>query len=449
MSLKLFLAYLAFTMDRPFEVLVPELAELRPMVILSVAMLISAVAYSRQTKAIAMYPVQKKLVIWFVVAMGMSRLANGWAGGVLEAMNVFMLPGFLMAAAAMNCTDMSRLKAACATLAFSTVILAIAGIASYHTGFMVEQLVLRQNVEFDSDEAGSPASADDIPALETSSRYLWRVRSVGNLGDPNDFGQAMVIAIPMLVGLYQKRRHVRNFFVVLLPVAANLYCIYLTHSRGALLGLASLVFFGVKDYLGTVRTAVLMGIGVVGAMAVNMTGGRAYTANEESAGGRIDAWSVGLDMLASHPLFGVGFGQFTDYHYYTAHNSFVLCFSENGVFGYFMWLGLIIVTFKSVNRAAQHMPADSEERRWNILLRSSILGFLTCALFLSRTYEYNLFVLLSLAMSAAYCAQISKTGQGIAELQSAPKWVKSTLILEVVSIAAIYLIVRAKHMTLG
>jgi putative inorganic carbon (hco3(-)) transporter len=449
MSFVLFLVYLAFTMDRPFEMYLPGLAELRPMMLLSFAMIGSALVYAQRTGESAMWPTQKKLVILFVCAMGISRLANGWAGGVLDAMNNFTLPGFLLLACVLTCITTERLRKACAVLAYATTLLAILGIVSYHTGYMVEKIVLRQNVQFDSPDAHTPASADDIPAEETSSRYLWRVRSVGNLGDPNDFGQAMVIILPMLAGLYQKGRFMRNLFFVLIPMGLNLYCIYLTHSRGALLGLASLAFFSIKDYLGTFRTFSLMGLGMVGAMAANMTGGRGYTANEESAGGRIDAWSEGLSMLFTHPMFGVGFELFTDHHAYTAHNSFVLCFAETGLFGYFIWLGLIVFTFRTVNRAVALLPKGHEERKWCLLLRSSILGFFTCALFLSRTYEHNLFVLLGLSMCAAYCAQKSAEGKKIAELQTPPKWVKPTLWIEFGSIVLVYAIVRLKNLTLG
>ena len=36
-------------------------------------------------------------------------------------------------------------------------------------------------------------------------------------------------------------------------------------------------------------------------------------------------------MLKSHPLFGVGFGNFADYSDHTAHNSIVVCAAELGL----------------------------------------------------------------------------------------------------------------------
>jgi putative inorganic carbon (HCO3(-)) transporter len=288
-----------------------------------------------------------------------------------------------------------------------------------------------------------------VPALETSPRYLWRVCSVGMLSDPNDFGQALVVSLPLLFGLYQKGRNLRNLVMVGLPMANVLYTINLTHSRGALLGVGSLLFFGVRDRLGTVRTTLMMAIGGAGAMVFNMTGGRAYTANEESAGGRIDAWSEGLRMLFSHPLTGVGVGSFTDYHPYTAHNSFVLCFAELGLLGYFIWLGLIVVTYKGMTRAIEMAPNNSEERRMASLLRASLIGFLTCAFFLSKAFDPLLYSVLAFCICAVHCAELTYPPVKKGDKPYVMAWVKQTLTIEFLSIIVIYVIVFVKTATVG
>lgn len=251
----------------------------------------------------------------------------------------------------------------------------------------------------------------------------------------------------------------RNLVTVILPMGICFYTIYLTHSRGALLGIGALLFFGVRSILGTMKTALLMGVGAMGAMAVNLTGGRGYTANEESAGGRIDAWSEGLRMLAGHPLFGVGHGAFTDHHYYTAHNSFVLCFAEVGFIGYFIWLGLIIVAYKGLAHTIEAMPPGSEERKMAMLLRAGLIGFLTCGFFLSKAFDSLLYLLLGFCICTVYCTDKAKA-QAAAKPGSrlpamvppsyAPMaWVKATFTIELASIAIIYMIVLVKTATVG
>lgn len=448
MSFTLYIFYLILTYLRPIEVFAPELVAYRPMLVMSILTLIVSYVHSRNSGKIAANRLHLKLLAAFVFSLGISRVFNGWAGGALPAVFEFMISALLYLTTVMNVTSMRRLKITCAVVAFCTVTLGVAGIAAYHTGFMVEKLVLRQNIDSE-EETASEADPSDIPAEETSARYLWRVRSVGFLSDPNDFGQALVVALPILAGLYIKRRFFRNLIMVGLPAAVVFYTIYLTHSRGALLGVASLLFFGIKNFLGTVKTGLLMAFGMAGALAVNMTGGRAYSANEESAGGRIDAWHEGLIMLRHHPIFGVGYGQFTDHHYYTAHNSFVLCFSELGLLGYFCWLGMIIVTYKGLTRVLEFLPPSSEERYWALLMRSALLGFFTCALFLSRVYEPGLYILLSLSIATVYCAEQSIAGKATPQFQQPILWRKHTFIFEILSIIVIFIVVTLKNATVG
>ena len=448
MSFKLYLLYLILTYLRPIEIFAPELVVFRPMLVMSILTLVLSYAHSRSSKKIAASRLHLNLLLAFILSIATSRIFNGWFSGALPAMLDFMISAFLYLTTVMNVTSMRRLKITCAVVAFSTVTLGIAGIAAYHTGFMVEKLVLRQNVDSE-EEAATEADPTDIPALETSTRYLWRVRSVGFLSDPNDFGQALVVALPMLAGLYVKRRFFRNLIVLGIPAAIIFYTINLTHSRGALLGVASLLFFGIRNFLGTFKTGLLMAIGIAGALAVNMTGGRAYSANEESAGGRIDAWHEGLIMLRHHPIFGVGYGQFTDHHYYTAHNSFVLCFAELGLLGYFFWLGMIVVTYKGLTRVIQILPPTSEERFWALLMRSALLGFFTCALFLSRVYEPGLYILLSICIATVYCAEQSVAAKSITQFQQPIIWRKNTFIFEIISIIVIFTVVTLKNATVG
>ena len=70
------------------------------------------------------------------------------------------------------------------------------------------------------------------------------------------------------------------------------------------------------------------------------------SAAEESANGRLDAWYAGFQMFKDNPLFGVGQGMFTDYHYLTAHNSYMLVLSELGFFGSIFFMGFFLVAFQ-------------------------------------------------------------------------------------------------------
>lgn len=447
MGFAFYLFFMALTYLRPIEAFAPDLVVYRPMLVLLLLVFLVGLNQRLVTHKMAASGQDLRVLFAFTAAIAVSVAATGWIGGIPEALIDFAPSVLMFLATVMLVTNTRRLKATCATLVISILILSIAGAAAYHTGFLAEKLVIWQSIAGDDDIVETEFGM--VPADDNSGERLWRIRSLGFLNDPNDFGQAIVVALPMLFMFYRKRQLLRNLLLVGLPSMMMLYAIYLTNSRGTLLGLGSLVFFSIRRMLGTMRTAVLVALLIVGAIALNFTGGRGYTANEESAGGRIDAWSEGLQMFIHRPLFGVGYHGFIDNHTHTAHNSFVLCFAETGLLGYFFWLGLIILVFKQLSRAADLSRPDSEGKRWAMALRSSMLGFFTCAFFLSRSYEPGLFILLSLALAAWYSAREHVEPAAIPQLMAPIAWKRTALIVAAGSILTIYLIVIVKNLTIG
>ncbi len=447
MGFALYLFFLALTYVRPIEAFAPELVVYRPMLILLLLTFAAAASRAMSTREAAITGQHVRVLLGFAAVLAISVAATGWVGGAIYALVDFAPSMLMFFSTAMLVTTPQRLKAASATIVASMVVLSIAGALAYHTGYMADRLVIWQMAG--DDETATETEPDVIPAHDDSGERLWRVRSLGFLSDPNDFGQALVVALAMLPLFKRPRAAMRNLFYIGLPGAMMLYAIYLTHSRGALLGLGSLMFFTVQRMLGTVRTGIMMAVMAVGAMALNFTGGRGYSANEESAGGRIDAWSEGLQMLMHRPIFGVGYHQFTQHHNYTAHNSFVLCFAETGLIGYFLWLGLILLIFKQLTRAIALAPAGSDGQRWAAALRTAMLGFFTCAVFLSRAYEPGLFILLGIAAAAAYCARSDVPAERLTEFDAPVRWRGTAAIAVVCSIVAIYFVVTIKNATIG
>ena len=351
----------------------------------------------------------------------------------------------LMVLCFLNLTTTRRLRATCAVVAASVVMLAVVSIFSYHTGFMAQELVLRQNL--DAEEGADLGEASEIPAHDTSSKHILRIRSAGFLSDPNDFAQAMVMAIPLMFMGYARRGWFGAMAFVGLPGAILGYAIYLTQSRGALLGLASLALFPLHKWLGTLRTGILLGVLVVAAVGASF-GGREFSSKESSAAQRIEAWSDGLNMLRAKPLFGVGYGNFLDHHELTAHNSFVLCFAELGLFGYFAWLGMLVIAFKGLELVIRGASHESLERETALALRAALVGFLACAWFLSRTYQPGLYILLALCIAAWVCGQAlqSRTTGGSGS-NPTPPWTKSTVLAMLASIAAVYTFVVSHNLS--
>jgi putative inorganic carbon (HCO3(-)) transporter len=444
MAFFLYLAFVALLYLRPVEAFAPALEVYRPMVLLGSVALAAAVVHVLGAGRPAARKLHVVLMLVLLVCIALSKIANGWAGGAVVALSDFSISALLWLLTVLNVTSIPRLRVTLATIVLSTLIISVAGIAAYHYGFMADRLVLRQQVGEEGD--GPPADAVDVPANDTSGQFLWRVKNLGFLGDPNDFAQVIVVALPMLGIWYRQRRFFRNVVVLGVPGGALLYTIFLTHSRGAVLGLASLLFFGMRKTLGVVKTGILVGVLLGAVVVTNVAGSRGFSAQEESAGSRILAWSDGLTMLRQQPLFGVGYNSFTDHHERTAHNSFVLCFAELGLIGYFTWLALVVTAFRDVNQVANLSGEGAElaSRPYAAMLRSSLLGFLTCAYFLSRTYAPPLFLLLALCIVTWRCASDEESNT---KLLPAQRWVLPTAAILAGSLALVYVMVRVKHTT--
>jgi putative inorganic carbon (HCO3(-)) transporter len=450
MSFRLYLLFVIMTFLRPIELMAPELVFLRPMLVLSILVLISSLVSASATKVSAGTSQHFRVMNSFMLVIGVSViLRQGLVLGI-SAMMEFAPTMIFYVVTLLNLTSIERLRKAGTVLVICILCQLSLSIYSYYSGFMADAMFYKEGLESSVEGRGEGGLASDIPALDLSVGHLWRMRSFGFLNDPNDFAQMLVAVMPMLLVFYRTGRHLRNAVFVLAPAAGLLFGIYHSHSRGALLGLASLSFFGIKRILGTTKTVVMVSVVVMAAMGLNMTGGRAYTANEESAGGRIDAWSEGLKMLVSHPVLGVGYGHFIEFHHHTAHNSFVLCFAELGVVGYFLWLGMIVIVFKQLNMAIEACNPQEEEYRWALALRTSLVGFFACAMFLSRSYHPPLFMLLGYATAAWHCAKGRTQGTPQGALLAAPvKWRGTTVKLEIFSLIVFYIIVIYKTLTVG
>jgi hypothetical protein len=363
-------------------------------------------------------------------------------------MSTFSASALLFVLTCMNLNSTERVRTACNTVVVCLIVIAIMGIVAYHYGWMARELVLQQGTDREADLF--EVDPDIIPADDHSGQFLWRVRSVGFLNDPNDLAQILVMALPMLWRLYKKRHATRNLVLVALPTAVLIYTIYLTHSRGAVVGLGAIFIFATRRRLGTARMAAL-GIILLFITSVANIGGsdREFSSKEESAADRIDAWYSGIQMLKAKPVFGVGYGNFTDEHPLTAHNSVVLCFSELGIFGYFFWGGLIVLAFRELDQSARLSPKGSPDAALSQTLSWSLTGFMVCAWFLSRTYQPTLYLLLAFCACTAWCARRNHDDEPGAQPWVPVSWTTPTVIADIAGIAAVYGFVTISRLSGG
>ena len=146
-------------------------------------------------------------------------------------------------------------------------------------------------------------------------------------------------------------------------------------------------------------------------------------------------------MLRSSPLWGIGFESFTDYHALVAHNSFVHCFAELGLIGYFFWLCLIVLTWVDVSTVVNGADAHEDPGLSSACraVRLALVGFLVGCLFLSRSYGVALFLMLGLGTALGDIAR----REGLLDRQDhLVLWLGRIGAIEVGSIALVWLAVR-------
>lgn len=275
-----------------------------------------------------------------------------------------------------------------------------------------------------------------------------RIRYIGVLNDPNDLALAFLASLPMT--LYWGRTG--SFVSKMLALGAagvQLFGIYLTNSRGAMVAMgAMLSVYSVRRF-GPGRSLAVLPVLIGLAFALAPSRVLEISSEEESAAGRVEAWYQGFLMLATHPLFGVGKNNFGDHHIRTAHNSVVLVFAELGLVGYFFWLALLVVTVLMLREVIRLRPADAQGepradidayRQVAIMLGYSLGGFMVAAMFLSRSYNFLLYFLQALIVVLYLGAR--RRWPDEVHLVAVGRWVGAILLLEFSSIVVLYLLTK-------
>ena len=402
-------------------------------------------------------------------AVFVSLLLSGWMGSAPRGLYSFLPCIFGYFLIVINCKRTRDLR---------LVILALFGICA----FVIAQGALAIR-----------AGAMDSPYIYNQGNgdgsFTPRIRGLAIINDPNDFSQVLVSLVPLMFFFYRPGRAARNAVLVGLPVAILVAGLYLAHSRGAAVALMAVVLLAFRKRIGTIPAALISGVLFAGTTALSWSGGRETSV--EAGSDRLDAWSTGLTLIKTHPLFGVGYERFSEFYYITAHNTIVVCAAELGIIGFFFWVlfvftsirggvGLSLsgpahVIFRGVEaeevanqkHAGQALLLTPEQRRaaWAQkgsgeftspvaaedgaeigrlagLMVISLAGYLVAGWFLSRAYIVTLFLYGGMVQ---VLLQIAQTGDFAPATTPLPRLLRWTAYLSAFLLAAVYLILRIRN----
>ena len=166
--------------------------------------------------------------------------------------------------------------------------------------------------------------------------------------------------------------------------------IYLTNSRGGFLAFACVVGLSFllrhKEMLSRFSPKTLAAGALVIFLVLQVAPSRmeSIADKEHSAAGRIDAWQEGIEMIKEHPLFGIGKGEWLNYHRRLAHNTFVQMMGETGLVGLFFWLAMLYLMFRTLVQTLKKLE-DPQQQSLVTGILVATCGFLIVSWFITTT----------------------------------------------------------------
>lgn len=308
--------------------------------IILAALALAASLHGIQRSSIFTIP-QSYALLGMCSAVIISGIMTGWLGSVPQAVFGFVPNAFSFFLIVINCRTKRHLQ----------LVIAVFFIVSAHA-------ILRGYMAL---RAGDYLNPYLMPQGDDIGTRFYRLRGMAFINDPNDFAQVMVSLIPCLFFFWKKGNVLGNFLFILPAVGLLVFGMYLTHSRGGMIALLAVLLFASRRKIGTIPAAIIAGAGFAASSLLGWSGGRDVSV--EAGAGRMEAWAVGLDLIKSHPFFGVGFNRFGEFFFITAHNTIIVCAAELGMYGLFWWVMFVLPTIRDSmvsSRSKVEAPADDD-----------------------------------------------------------------------------------------
>lgn len=228
------------------------------------------------------------------------------------------------------------------------------------------------------------------------------VRAEGLASGVNSAARYFLIALMFGYFLLTQQKNRLLQILLLVGMAAVLYGVLVTVSRTGLLLLItaiSLLFF---QNLGT-RNRVyvfvfgLLALGTVWFTADNITVifqsiSGSILAGTDTVGIRYGLWQAGLRMWATHPIVGVGVGQFTAQLLFYAwdllpprylilgpHNMYIGVLAETGLIGFFFFIAMFVLSLRSLFQATNSAEPNVKSLAmiWIVILALILMAGIT------------------------------------------------------------------------
>jgi putative inorganic carbon (hco3(-)) transporter len=244
----------------------------------------------------------------------------------------------------------------------------------------------------------------------------------GSIQDSNDFATHLILLLPAIV--YLTMRKGRSIFargVGIAFVTTAAYELLSTGSRGGLVSILVTGFYVFFKGSARLKLAFVLAVPLICAVVLPIAPSATvqrmlsvFASSDESEeaaesrAARTELLKASLRMTFSHPLFGVGPGEFQNYQgglaasegergmWHETHNGYTQISSECGIPAIGFYIAGMVLTYRSLRRAAVANVARVSPLARTI--STMFVGYGVCLFFLSQGYSYVLLVLCGLSV---------------------------------------------------
>jgi putative inorganic carbon (hco3(-)) transporter len=271
-----------------------------------------------------------------------------------------------------------------------------------------------------------------IAAVIVNNRTQGRLAGVGDalLSNPNDLAMNVALNWPLCLVFFLTGRGIAKKMFWAVAMLVMIYALIATYSRAGFMALTIAILFCLWDFGIRGRRAYLLVVAAVCLMGMVAVAPGNYIKRLEtlvgkfqegdydrgSAEARKEILIRSLAITATHPVFGIGPGNFPAYTglWRVTHNTYTQLSSECGIPALLLFLFLLRRSFLNL-RYLRKMPrgTDKEEiRLYGSALTASFAAYLVGAFFSSSAYElfpYYMVIYTTLLYRLGFVEQEGKT----------------------------------------
>lgn len=248
----------------------------------------------------------------------------------------------------------------------------------------------------------------------TLSQFDGRLQAIGYYNLSNSFALLLTVTTPLSFILLEIEKSYLKIFFLFFFLCIFFYFCLLTKSRGGVLGITFALSFSflLSRKIARFKMIKFSLIGIIifltftiGLSLISQRSSHiSLIGGDASADDRVIVWHAAFRMLIDHPIFGVGWGRFTDYvtDYGSpvriiAHNTIISVFAELGLLGGITFLSILKYSLSQLYRIMKHSNDEI-----NILAQGlfiSLVAFLFNTLFSVKDHDPIYWAIISLTAS--------------------------------------------------